>query len=119
MDDLISRQAAINTVLSIRQKCDTNDIDEYRDILVECFEVLPTAEPNEEEAFEAGYTKAQMELKDAYKPKKGRDICMEVRYHCEFKCSLCGAEIQIIEGMDGFDFEVFNYCPNCGARMEE
>lgn len=42
--DLISRQAAINTVLNIRQKCDTNDLDEYRDILVECFEELPIAE---------------------------------------------------------------------------
>lgn len=44
MSDLISRQAAINTVLIIRQRCDTNDIDEYRDILVECFEELPPVE---------------------------------------------------------------------------
>lgn len=94
MDDLISRQVAISTVLNVRLKCDTNDLDEYRDILLACFEDLPTAEP-----------------------RKGRDVSGEVAYYCDFKCSLCGADIGIVEGgvMDGGKF---NYCPNCGARME-
>lgn len=51
-------------------------------------------------------------------PRKGRDVSGEVAYYCDFKCSLCGADIGIVEGgvMDGGEF---NYCPNCGARMME
>lgn len=47
---------------------------------------------------------------------KGKDISDTVEGHCEFKCSVCGAEISVIEGgnMDGVPFK---YCPNCGVEM--
>lgn len=47
---------------------------------------------------------------------KGKDISDTVKGHCEFKCSVCGAEISVIEGgnMDGVPFK---YCPNCGVEM--
>lgn len=47
----------------------------------------------------------------------GKDIYETHDGHCEFKCSVCQAWIGSIEGgsMDG---GYFNYCPNCGAKME-
>lgn len=47
---------------------------------------------------------------------KGKDISDTVEGNCEFKCSVCGAEISVIEGgnMDGVPFK---YCPNCGVEM--
>lgn len=48
----------------------------------------------------------------------GRDVYKwHKEGHCEFKCSVCGAWAGIIEGgtLDGVDFD---YCPNCGAKMD-
>ena len=53
--------------------------------------------------------------------RHGRDICDEVHGHCEFKCSLCGCELSTVYGGEndcGMDGGYFNYCPNCGARMD-
>lgn len=46
------------------------------------------------------------------------EYSMEHHHYCEFKCSLCGAEIGCTWGgnMDGTKFK---YCPNCGAEMNE
>ena len=46
-DSLISRQAAIKTINKIRDVCDTESLDDYRDLLVECFEVMPPAQPEQ------------------------------------------------------------------------
>lgn len=45
MDDSISRRAAINTAKTMRDRCDTGDIDDYRDLMVESLMVLPSADP--------------------------------------------------------------------------
>ena len=42
MTDLISRQAAIDTVHSMYKRCDTGDITDYRDLMYESFAVLPS-----------------------------------------------------------------------------
>ena len=42
-NDCISRQAAINTVVNMRNRCD-NDINDFYDLLIESFKVLPSAE---------------------------------------------------------------------------
>ena len=42
--DTISRQDAIKTINNVRDVCDTESLDDYRDLLVECFEVLPSAQ---------------------------------------------------------------------------
>lgn len=44
-DDVISRQAAIRTVKTIYKMCDTGDMRDYRDLMLEAFEVLPPAQP--------------------------------------------------------------------------
>lgn len=41
IDDLISRQEVISTINVLRTRCDTDDIDDYHDLLVEAIEVLP------------------------------------------------------------------------------
>lgn len=43
--DTISRQAAIDTVKNTRKFCDTNNIDDFYDLLIEAFAVLPSAQP--------------------------------------------------------------------------
>lgn len=53
---------------------------------------------------------------DVAEVKYAKDIYMQGKGHCEFKCSLCGAEIGCVEGGD-MDGGKFNYCPNCGAKM--
>ena len=40
MDDVIKRQAAINTVHDMRKKCDTNNIDDYEEMLTVALEEL-------------------------------------------------------------------------------
>jgi len=44
MADLIDRQAAIGTVKHMREVCDTDDINDYYDLMLEAFNVLPSAQ---------------------------------------------------------------------------
>ena len=44
MDDLISREKAINTAHSMRKVCDTDNIDDYHDLMVAALKDLPSAE---------------------------------------------------------------------------
>ena len=53
-----------------------------------------------------------------FEERLGRNICDTVKGHCEFKCSICGATIDVVEGGD-LDGGYFRYCPGCGARLEE
>ena len=46
MSDLIDRRAAIKTINKIRDVCDTESLDDYRDLLTECFEVMPSTQPS-------------------------------------------------------------------------
>lgn len=53
---------------------------------------------------------------------RGRNIYDMANGHCEFKCSVCGVELSSVYGGRndfGLDGGYFNFCPNCGARMEE
>ena len=80
MSDLISRQAAIETVINgVCLGCDCDVIDKLK--------ALPTTDP-----------------------KKGKwiDYCGGV------KCDQCGFECD-----DTYYLGEANFCPNCGARMEE
>ena len=83
MDDLISRQAAIDAV--------SRGCQEFRGIFAECekkLNALPSAE------------------------RHGRWIDVEPAPHNLFyaTCSVCG---------DRQTIEVANYCPMCGASMDE
>ena len=46
-----------------------------------------------------------------------KDIYYKGDGHCEFKCSLCGVEIGVVEGGE-LDGGYFRYCPGCGAKMD-
>ena len=71
-----------------------------------------TAKLYDKAAFEAGYTKAQMELKDAYKPKKGKWKMVYLDDgDTELECDVCGELAEM--------WYMPKYCPKCGARMEE
>ena len=49
--------------------------------------------------------------------QKAKNVYFEESGHCEFKCSLCGATIGVVEG-GTLDGAWFRFCPNCGAEME-
>lgn len=48
---------------------------------------------------------------------KAKNVYYEENDHCEFKCSVCGATIGVVEGgtLDGANFK---YCPWCGAELD-
>lgn len=50
--------------------------------------------------------------------QRAKNIYYEERDHCEFRCSLCGATIGVVEGgtLDGANFK---FCPWCGAQLDE
>lgn len=43
---IISLQVAIDTIKNMRERCDTNDINDYFDLLIEAFNVLPSVQPD-------------------------------------------------------------------------
>ena len=85
-EDAVGRQASFNTIESMYQKCD-GDLQTYHDLLVDCFEVLPSVQP---------------------KAKTGRWI----KDGDKLKCPICGAKGENIK-----DDYCYNFCPVCGARM--
>lgn len=96
MSDLINRKATINTVINMRKRCG-NDINDFYDLLIESFKVLPSAEP-----------------------KKGRweerSVCEdEIQQWQSARCSVC-EKYHTTPYL--YYFDNFNYCPNCGAKME-
>lgn len=42
--DTISRQDVISTINAMRERCDSDDIDDYHDLLLESIEVLPSSQ---------------------------------------------------------------------------
>lgn len=91
MEDLISRQAVIDTLDRMDKVLDEDrTVEMYRDLLKECYTVLPSVNPQKPKI---GHWKSTID---------GKPICSE----CDF----------ISESLDGYF--VSNYCPNCGARME-
>ena len=99
MSDLISKRSATERLIIAKT------------LLESVLQDMPAAEPNDEVAFEAGYTKAQMELKDAYKPRKGKWLSVFVDglgfNGLMFECSECGKR----------SAGRTNFCAYCGADM--
>ena len=92
--DAISRQAVLDTLdTSDRFMDEDRTVDTYRALLKECYEVLPSVTPKQK----TGHWKR---------------ISMDkyVQHAMAFyRCSECGEDI----------IGEHNYCPNCGAKMEE
>lgn len=87
--DTISRQAAIGTVKHLREVCDTDDINDYYDLMLEAFNVLPPAQPERKTG------------------KWNRDADGLVW------CGTCSY------GKERSDKRPYRFCPNCGVMMEE
>jgi len=99
MDDLISRQVAIDGKISIQR---ANGVEIYSNdvVPVEYLKALPSAQPEQ---------------------KTGKWIpirrAMFSKTVVQVKCSECGNLLDLI-GVNCGRGDA-NYCPNCGARMEE
>lgn len=102
MDDLISRQAAIDAVEHITSSmsvCVNSDECHgmkrmQRQTVIELTN-LPSAQPER---------KMGRWIDEAYEP-----------FIISGRCSVCGWEAHLYED----DVVGMNYCPNCGARMDE
>lgn len=89
MSDLISREKAIATVHNMRKCCDTNNIEDFYNLMIVGLEDLTPAEKTGRWVFERLYHEA--------------DECI---------CSECGQLMTTAHG------KRMKFCPNCGAKME-
>lgn len=92
-DDTISRQAAINTAHLMRSRCDTNDIDDYANMMFAALDVLPSVDP----------VKHARWISDT-----GGFYCSNCKHHTD------DDEI----GNWDITFGKWVYCPHCGAKMD-
>lgn len=115
MDDLISRQAAIKEIEDL-PNCYNGYSDTYdKAYIIGVLEELPTAEPMTGlyvDGFNDGYEAG----KEDAEPRKGKweTVVFRTVPHDRIskakKCSVCGKRKD--------KYVKWNYCPNCGARME-
>ena len=123
MDDLISRQAAMSLAKDICVPTKDGSIYRHRCIDPDAIRELPSAQPTYtdeelqkmqelesaeiEKAYQLGYGEGK---KDAQPERKtGRWIEAGHDDPCYYKCNQCGR----------LSDDKHNFCPNCGARMEE
>ena len=109
MDDLISRQQAIDAIVQCTNCGDEDTLREY---------VLKHSLDN-------GWTGGILEALDAVKdlppaqpePKEGHWILYDKRFSWRtwYKCSECGNYLDF-SGVNGGRVEP-HFCPNCGAKM--
>lgn len=106
MNDLISRQFLIEAFKEEFYYMYSDDFE----FMIKWFENLPTA--NTFEYFDKLWKIAYERGKKEASPKKGEWVAFANEGgELDLRCSVCGEE-------QGFFFGYFNYCPNCGARME-
>lgn len=112
MDDLISRQAAIDATWEEPNYTDPiNVLTEVRDRIKE----LPSAQPNLQQACN--------QLATNTKPKTGKWIYCEdddAQYVDGYRCDQCGFFVPWdYKHKSPYFIEEYHYCPNCGADMKE
>lgn len=118
MDDLISRQAAYDTLTEYyHQKTETQ-----HESLKEALSRVPTIAPEQEAdlseysdrlwraAYERGKTEAQKTGHWIREDSFSNGIVMRI-----YKCSECNKKASITE--EGFWF-LSDFCPHCGAKMD-
>ncbi len=93
-DDTISRQVAIKVINYVRDICGMENLDDYRDILIECFKVMPSAQSE--------------------RPKGEWLANGDIPKECPF----CGEDWdKYVFGEVWYTNELPKFCPNCGADM--
>ena len=104
--DMISRQAAIDTVRSYYDEC-----DEREESIEERIERLPSANTDlsdfSDKLWAAAYERGKAEA-----VRHGHWIFGNTLGHSWMKCSEC------LVSQNG-QTATYTYCPNCGARMDE
>jgi hypothetical protein len=90
-EDAISRQTAIDAIW------DGINMDIYTGEVKECLEALPSVTP---------------------KQKTGKWIEHDTGHSIYYDCSLCGCAAPCTETADKILWKLSNYCPDCGAKME-
>lgn len=97
MRDLIKREDAIATIGVMYERCDTYDITDYRDLMLEAVKVLPSAD----------------------RPQ-GEWIYCEDEYGIDgYRCSNCGRHIPWDYQHKFINFiDDYHTCPFCDARMK-
>lgn len=109
MGDLIRRQDVIDIIMGDGLYCDTYDDKEYS---AERIKSIPAVDLSQycdklwKTAYEHGKRDAQ--------PRRGKWVTADDKYIDVCKCSECGTIEYFNKGWKKFD-----YCPNCGARMED
>lgn len=108
MSDSIRRNDALSTVVKMRFRCDTNDIDDYAKLMFAALGMLPAVEPKHgnwiKEAdrnyrwhcSECGYTVGLIQMDCNYCPHCGAFMqtrieipCDNCNERCNFGCSWC------------------------------
>ena len=94
--DAISRQAVLDTLDNMDNVLDEDrTIENYKELLKECYEVLPSVNPT----------------------KTGHWEQYGNYWEDKFKCSECGKEQPKILNGERIIGHWSDYCPNCGAKM--
>lgn len=102
-EDAISRQAVLNTLNNMDKVLDEDrTVENYKDLLKECYEVLPFVTPK----IETGHWSRKTKV-DAY------DLAGVKTWGIKCQCDRCTFTTIVVE-----DFGYYTYCPNCGAKME-
>lgn len=135
MDDLISRQAALDALERIFDRCEEieahlpdGDPDKtgykmFPDYMTvwKYLHQLPSAERREGQPSGCEYWDNESNFCTLNRPsavRRGRWTDHNDEWDGGYyECSVCGEAFTFIEGTPKEN--LYNYCPNCGARMEE
>jgi hypothetical protein len=113
-EDAISRQAVLNTLDNMDKVLDEDrTVENYKDLLKECYEVLPSVKPV---ACIATVKFSKEDMQELVEEKM-KDIVVEHKKGKWMKSNIGGAKVcslcQVHMGLSNFKF-----CPSCGAEME-
>lgn len=124
MDDLISREAAIGALdgkLTITGRENAETIRDYINGVDKKLRELPSAERREGQPSGCEYWDNESNFCTLNRPsavRRGRWTDHNDEWDGGYyECSVCGEAFTFIEGTPKEN--LYNYCPNCGARMEE
>lgn len=117
MNDRVSRKSVLATISVMYERCNTCDITDYRDLMLESVKVLPSADRPQGEwiLLEPRYSieqKVYWNKEQALADTKGNGA-RERR-----KCSCCGYTKSFMCHMKDKQIKLWNFCPNCGAQMK-
>ena len=111
MSDLIRREDVIATIGVMYERCDTYDITDYRDLMLEAVKVLPSADTDlseySDKLWKNAYERGKADRPQGEWIDKGRNL---------WGCSNCGMEIYSESEQDRNEFH--KWCSRCGARMK-